>query len=121
MKAAWEALSECRDCGLLQHLPEVPNGSLGACSRCDAVLQQAEPYALPFSIASSTVGLLLFGLACRLPVASVSMLGGRFASSDLFTGPELLQGEGSWVLAVAVVLTLLVLPPFQLFAILAMG
>jgi paraquat-inducible protein A len=116
-----DTLSECRHCGLLQRLPEVPDGSLGACSRCDAVLYQGERHTLPFSLASSGLGLLLFGLACSLPVANVFMPGGRSATSSLFTGPELLQQMGARILAIVVFLTLLVLPAFELFAILAMG
>jgi paraquat-inducible protein A len=113
--------AECRDCGLLQELPVLPDGSFAACGRCDAMLQHRQRHTLPFSLACAAAGLCLFAAAFWLPVASVSMPGGRFATADLFTGPELLRQKGAWELAIVVVLTLLVLPGFQLGTLLAMG
>ncbi len=115
------ALCECRDCGLLQRLPEVPDGSLAVCSRCDALLHNMQRHTLPLSLACAGVGLALFALAFVLPVASVSMPGGRSATADLFTGPQLLRETGAWPLAVVVVLTLMVLPGFELLVMVAMA
>jgi len=121
MNERLDALSECRDCGLLQQLPDVPDGALAACRRCDAMLHQQRRHTLPLSLACSGIGLVLFGLAFWLPMASVSMPGGRSATSDLLTGPELLRQAGAWELSMVVVLTLLVLPGFDLGASLAMS
>jgi paraquat-inducible protein A len=121
MDERFDALCECRDCGLLQRLPEVPDGSLAVCSRCDALLRNRQRHTLPLSLACAGVGLALFALAFVLPVASVSMPGGRFATADLFTGPELLRQTGAWPLAVVVVLTLLVLPGFELLMMVIMA
>lgn len=121
MNERLDAVSECRDCGLLQQLPDVPDGALAACSRCDGVLHQQRRHTVPLSLACSAIGLALFGLAFWLPLASVSMPGGRSATSDLLTGPELLRQTGGWELAIVVVLTLLVLPGFDLGASLAMS
>jgi paraquat-inducible protein A len=116
-----DTLTECRHCGLLQCLQEVPAGALSACSRCDALLQQSARHTLPLALACSGLGVFLFALAFWLPVANVVMRGGRSATSDLFSGPELLRQAGAWQLSVVVVVTLLVLPGFELFSILAMG
>lgn len=121
MKECFDAVSECRDCGLLQQLPEVPEGTVAACTRCDAMLHQHRRYTLPLSLACSGIGLFAFLLAFWLPMATVSMPGGRSAASDLLTGPELLRQAGAWELSVVVVLTLLVLPGFDLAAVLAMS
>jgi paraquat-inducible protein A len=121
MNESIDAVSECRDCGLLQQLPEVPDGSLAACRRCDALLHQHRPHTLPLSLACAAVGLFAFALAFWLPMATVAMPGGRSAASDLLTGPELLRQAGAWELSIVVVLTLLVLPGFDLGAVLAMG
>jgi paraquat-inducible protein A len=121
MNECFDALSECRDCGLLQELPDVPDGAVAACSRCDAMLHQHRRYTLPLSLACSGIGLVLFGLAFWLPMASVAMPGGRSATSDLLTGPALLRQAGAWELSIVVVLTLLVLPGFDLGASLAMS
>lgn len=49
------------------------------------------------------------------------MQGGRFATSDLFTGPERLRQTGAWELAVAVIVTLLVVPLAKLATVLTMA
>ncbi|MEO8182052.1 MAG: paraquat-inducible protein A [Deltaproteobacteria bacterium] len=121
MNERLDTLAECRHCGLLQSLPEVPHGALSACSRCDATLHQSARHALALSLACSGLGVFLFALAFWLPVANVTMRGGRSATSDLFTGPERLRQAGAWELAVVVVVTLLVLPGFELVSILAMS
>lgn len=121
MNERFDAVSECRDCGLLQQLPDVPDGALAVCSRCDGMLHQQRRHTLPLSFACSGLGLALFLLAFWLPMASVAMPGGRSATSDLLTGPELLRQAGAWELSIVVVLTLLVLPGFDLGASLAMS
>jgi paraquat-inducible protein A len=121
MNRSFDAVSECRDCGLLQQLPDMPDGALAACPRCDAMLHRQRRHTLPLSLACSGIGLALFLLAFWLPMASVSMPGGRSATSDLLTGPELLRQAGAWELSIVVTLTLLVLPVFDLGASLAMS
>ncbi len=121
MNECFDAVSECRDCGLLQRLPEVPERTVAACGRCDAMLHQHRQYTLPLSFACSGIGLFAFLLAFWLPMATVSMPGGRSAASDLLTGPDLLRQTGAWELSIVVVLTLLVLPGFDLGAVLAMS
>jgi paraquat-inducible protein A len=116
-----DTLSECRHCGLVQLLPHVPEGSLSACQRCDATLQHSTRHTVALTLACSGVGVFLLVFAFWLPTASVFMPGGRSATSDLFTGPELLRQTGAWELAMMVILTLLVLPAFELFTILAMA
>jgi paraquat-inducible protein A len=49
-------------------------------------------------------------LAFALPMSSVVLPTGRFALSDLFTGPALLEEQGAWVLSAAVLSTLMILP-----------
>lgn len=121
MTECLDALSECRDCGLLQQLPDVPEGTVAICSRCDAMLHQHRRYTLPLSLACSGIGLVAFLLAFWFPTATVSMPGGRSAASDLLTGPELLRQAGAWELSVVVVVTLLIVPGFDLGAVLAMS
>jgi paraquat-inducible protein A len=67
------------------------------------------------------VGAALLGLALVLPLASMSMRGGRFAVSDIFTGPERLRQTGAWELSLAVVVTLLLLPAVKLGVVWAMS
>ena len=121
MNERFDIISECRDCGLLQRLPAVPEGSIAACRRCDAMLHLQRRYMLPMWLACSGLGLALFLLAFWFPLASVWMPGGRSATSELSTGPERLREAGAWELSTVVGLTLLLLPAFDLGASLAMS
>ncbi len=115
------ACGECTDCGLLQRLPEIDAVALITCARCGATLRQARRWSVVLSGLCAGLGLVLFALALLFPLASVWMSGGRFATSDLWMGPEHLRAQGAWVLALAVFATLLVLPAFKLTVVLAMS
>jgi paraquat-inducible protein A len=67
------------------------------------------------------LGLLLFAVAFYEPVASVVMQGGRFATTDLMGGPQRLQRAGAWLLTLAVVPTLLLLPLAKLATVATMA
>lgn len=58
--------------------------------------------------------MLLFVVAFAEPVASVMMQGGRFATSDLLSGPQHLREAGAWLLSLVVMLTLLLVPLLKL-------
>ena len=63
----------------------------------------------------------LFGLAFMMPTASVWMQGGRYATGGLLTGPERLEETGAWELALAVIVTLLILPIVKLATVVGMA
>ncbi len=116
-----DVLSECHDCGLVQRLPSASVAALVSCERCDATLRQVRHNSVLLSAVCAAVGLGLFALAFTLPTASVWMQGGRFATADLVTGPERLRQTGAWQLAIAVVITLLILPFAKLSTVFAMS
>jgi paraquat-inducible protein A len=116
-----EGLCECRDCGLLQRLPEASQGSLLLCVRCRAVLRQVRLASLPLACCCAGTGLALLVLSLASPVASVATRIGRFSTSDVFTGPVLAKQMGAPVLALAVVATLLVLPLTRFASVLMLG
>jgi paraquat-inducible protein A len=105
--------SECTDCGLLQRLPQVDAVAVITCARCGATLRQARRWSVALSGICAGLGLALFALALFFPLAAVWMSGGRFATSDVWMGPEHLRASGAWVLALAVSATLLVLPAIK--------
>ena len=121
MEESQDALSECQDCGLFQALPDVSSAAAWSCARCAATLRQFRPHSVWLCAVCAFAGLLLFAVAFFLPTASVWMQGGRFATSDLLTGPERLQQTGAWELAAAVIVTLLVVPLAKLATVLAMA
>lgn len=70
---------------------------------------------------SAGLGLLLFALALGEPVANVVMQGGRFGTTDLLTATSHLEQAGSWLLALVVVPTLLLVPLVKLVTVAAMA
>jgi paraquat-inducible protein A len=119
MNQEQDVLMECRDCGLLQRVPAMHESAAAECDRCGATLRNFRRWSVPLCCACSGLGVALMGLALWLPVASVSMNGGRFAVGDLWTGPRMLRQTGAWALSMAVVATLLLMPAFKLGIVLA--
>lgn len=116
-----DRLSACRDCGLVQRLPPLPDTARVSCCRCRSRLRQARQHSLPLSLALAALGLLLIGLALLAPLVSVSMRGGRFAAADAWSLPSLMGHRGRWDLAAVVALTLLAFPAVRFAGMLAVG
>jgi paraquat-inducible protein A len=104
---------ECRDCGLFQRLPEIPDGEAAVCARCDALLRRVATHSLLFARANAVAAASLFGLALTLPLVELRLLG-RSGVSTVFSGPDLLREHGMVLLAVAVVTTLVLMPAAKL-------
>lgn len=110
-----DEVSACHGCGLIQRLPDVAHaGAAVLCSRCGGTLRQVRRHSVELCGALAALGLLLFAIAFREPVADVMMQGGRFATTDLVTGPQHLEQAGAWLLTLAVVPTLLLVPLVKL-------
>ena len=108
--ASWR---ECRDCGLLQRLPPVPDGEAASCARCGALLRRAGAASMTFARVNLLVSALLLLLALNLPFFELRVLG-RLSTSTLLTGPRMLAQRGLPALAVGVVVTLVVAPAVKL-------
>ncbi len=122
VEPARQSLSECHDCGLIQRLPRSDEqAAVLACQRCGATLRQVRASSLALCAICALSGIVLFGLALSLPAVSVWMQGGRYARSDLLTGPARLRQTGFWELALAVLATLFVLPLTKLFTVVGMA
>jgi paraquat-inducible protein A len=104
---------ECGDCGLLQVVPEVPDGDAASCVRCNKTLRRAASYSLPFAFACSALSAVLLALALDQPLVQMNVVG-REGSSTLTTGPNFLWNQGVPALAVVVFLTVLVAPFMKL-------
>lgn len=112
--------SACHACGLIQGLPEVAHAAAVLCARCGTTLRQVRQRSVELCGVLAALGLLLFAAALAQPLASVVMQGGRFATSNLLSGVRQFQ-TGSWLLAPAIVFTLLLLPLFKLMIVAAMA
>ena len=108
--ATWR---ECRDCGLLQRLPEIPDGEAAICVRCGATLRRAARDSINFARISGLACASLFVLALGLPFMELRVLG-RFSTSTLFTGPSMLRERGLPGLALVVLLTLVLMPAVKI-------
>ena len=58
---------ECRDCGLFQRLPEIPDGEAAICARCDAMLRRAASHSILFARINAVASAILLALALTLP------------------------------------------------------
>jgi paraquat-inducible protein A len=116
-----EDVSACPGCGLIQRLPHVPAAGAVLCVRCGGTLRQVRRSSVALCGALAGLGLLLFGVAFNEPVANVVMQGGRFATTDLVTGPRHLEEGGAWLLMLVVVPTLLLVPLVKLVTVACMA
>ncbi|HEX3771214.1 MAG TPA: paraquat-inducible protein A [Polyangiaceae bacterium] len=107
---AWR---ECHDCGLMQQLPDLPDGEAAMCARCGALLRRAFAGSVNFARVAIVIAAALFALSLNLAFVNLHVMG-RFATSTLFTGPQQLGERGLPVLAVVVLLTLIVVPAVKL-------
>ncbi|HEY3822295.1 MAG TPA: PqiA/YebS family transporter subunit [Polyangiaceae bacterium] len=105
---------ECRDCGLFQCLPEIPDGEAAVCARCDALLRRAAADSVRIARFSAVGAAVLFVLALTLPLVELHVLG-RSDQSTIFSGPRVLRGQGLEHVALVVLLTVVVMPAAKLF------
>jgi len=108
-----ERWRECRDCGLFQRLPEVPDGEAAICTRCDSVLRRVATESVLFARICAIAAAVLFVLALSLPLVELRILD-RSGTSTIFSGPAALRDHGLVLLAAAVFVTLVLMPAAKL-------
>ena len=86
-------LSECPDCGQRQVVPALRPGTAARCLRCNRLLRRARRDPLGRALALNVSALVLLGVACLMPLMTVSA-GGMFLTADLFSGPRSLRSDG---------------------------
>src|SRR5271165_2691751 len=95
------ALHECPDCGLLQWLQPLARRAVARCRRCRAVLARGRADPLGRALPLSVSGLPLFIVATEFNFISLDLFG-LVRDSRLISGPEQLEAQGLWELAVVV-------------------
>jgi paraquat-inducible protein A len=108
-------LRECPDCGQRQVVPALRPGTAAHCLRCNRLLRRARYDPLGRALALNVAALVLIGVACLMPLMTVSA-GGRELSATLFSGPEGLRSDGLWELSVVVLFTSVAAPVIKLLA-----
>jgi paraquat-inducible protein A len=102
-------LRRCHDCGLLQELPPIPEGTEARCGRCGALLAAHRRDAARRALALYVTALLLWVVANIFPFMTLS-IEGRAQSSVLVSGALSLYHDGLWELALIVFLFVIVFP-----------
>jgi paraquat-inducible protein A len=100
---------ECRDCGLFQRLPEIPEGEAAVCARCEAMLRRVASHSVLFARLNAVASAILLGLALTLPLVELHVLG-RAARSTIFSGPHFLGEQGLDALELVVLATVVLMP-----------
>ena len=95
------SLRECRDCGQVQRLPALTRGAVVQCLRCHATLRRTRRDSIGKALAFNVCALVLFAIAASATLLSVSS-SGQARVANLFSGPEGLQQNGMWELALLV-------------------
>ena len=102
-------LQDCPDCGQRQVVPSLHPGTTARCLRCDRLLRRARHDPMGRALALNLAALVLLGVACLMPLMTVSA-GGMFLTADLFSGPQRLGTDGLWELAAVVLFTSIAAP-----------
>ncbi len=109
------SLIACHECDLLHHLHEIPTGSTAKCRRCGMALHSPKADTINRTLALTIAGLMLFVVANIFPFLAFDMKGIR-TETTLSTGIRLLFEQGMWEIAILVLLTSILIPFFQLLA-----
>ena len=110
-------LTACPDCDLVQREPECANPCVVRCRRCGALIYRAIPHALDTTLALMLAAAVLFAIANIFPVLSLD-LQGRHVAATLLDIARAFHDEGMPALGILVFLTLVLLPGFQIAALL---
>src|SRR6476659_7820474 len=102
-------LLECLDCGQRQVVPALRPGTVARCMRCDRLLRRARRNPLGRALALNMAALVLLGVACLMPLMTVS-ISGMNLSANLFSGPKSLRSDGLWELSAVVLFTSVAAP-----------
>jgi paraquat-inducible protein A len=111
--SAYPGLASCSACGLLSR-PAAPD-QLGECPRCGAALSTRHHFSLQTTWALVIAAAILFIPANAFPVL-VTTTFGTTESSTILGGVVFLYKEGSWVLALIVLVASVVVPLGKLLA-----
>jgi paraquat-inducible protein A len=105
----------CRYCGMLQRVPALAAPAAAVCPRCGVVVRKTQRNSFDRSLALTLTALVFFAVACAMPLMNVSA-SGMSLGANLFSGPEWLEHQGIWELALVVLFTTVAAPLLKLLA-----
>jgi paraquat-inducible protein A len=106
-------LAACRDCDLLQALPELPEGATALCRRCGGVLRRRRRNTIERTLALSLASAVLFVVANAFPFLSFAMKG-QVTTTTLLSGVLNLYEQGRPQIAALVGATTVAAPFLQI-------
>ncbi len=109
------SLRECAICGQFQTMPALARRQTACCIRCDSVLRHDRTDPTGRALALATTAVLMFALAASLPFLSIDLAGEQ--QTHLIAGPEALDDNGMWELALVVLITTMIAPLAKLLAV----
>jgi len=114
------AVVACRECDLIQRLPELADGAAAHCPRCDKELRRRQVDALDRMLALPLAAAVLYVVANTVPMLGLSAVGHR-ASTTVLGGARQLWNDGRETVALLVLLTTVVAPALQIGFMLIIG
>lgn len=106
---SFSAIHECPDCGLFSGLVPPKVGNNQYCPRCTKVLRRSHFRPLDKATACYISAAFFYLLTITTPLLHI-ILYGRVRSSELYTGPLMLDSQDLWQVATLVLLTTLLMP-----------
>jgi paraquat-inducible protein A len=103
----------CRDCDLLQRIPEVPAGASVRCPRCDKELWRHKPDSFNRTLALTLAALALYIIANAVPMLGLNAAG-REAFTTVIGGAQQLWHDGQQLVAVLVLFAAVISPALQI-------
>ena len=107
----------CPECGRVHHYTAIAAGNRAECSRCGSVLYRHHPHMLESALALTVAALMLFFLSNLLPILGLRAQGVEL-ELHLFGASLAFWDQGYQFLAALIVLNVILLPLFELSALL---
>ena len=113
-EGAFSAIHECPDCGLFSGLVPPKAGDNQYCPRCTKILRRAHFRPLDKATACYIAAAFFYFLTVTTPLLRV-ILYGRVRTSELYSGPLMLDMQNLWQVATVVLLTTMLMPLIKIF------
>lgn len=107
------ALVACRDCDLLQRLPDLEPSASARCARCGRELWRRRADSLERTLALTVAAGILYLIANTTPMLSLVAVG-RQASTTVIGGAQQLWDDGREIVAGLVLFTAVIAPALQI-------
>jgi paraquat-inducible protein A len=106
-------LAACRTCGLVQHLAELPPGTVAECARCGSRVGRHTRHSLARTTAFALAALVLYVPANLYPILAMDLYG-AYSENTVWQGCVQLFEHGDQLVAVVVFVASILSPVLKL-------